>query len=620
MTAAGGPVVAPSLPPHPGRGGTTGGRQGEPAAAGDADRELRQAVSRLRVLCHDRPDLADRAARLEERITTGRFHLAVLGEFKRGKSTLVNALVDEDLLPTGVVPLTAVPTEVHLGAVGATAVFADGRRVSMPTASLAELVTERGNPGNGKGVSRVEVGAAAWPGAAGVVLVDTPGVASVNEHNTTAAHAALAESDAAIVVLSADSPVSESELALLAELGSRGERVFVVINKCDHVDGDELDEIERFVVGHLRRQLATWEGPYCTDARTALRAGAATPSRGVLGVAALREALATFVQDDLVSARRSAAVAELGRLARRLDQVVQVETAAAALDEDMLGSQLARFDHAAHVGWRALEDDRVVLDHGTQALVDDAGQHLADLAREAARACRPMLASTGESAPIRRLDDALRDVIEECVRERFEPIRRQVVEDLEAAWEALARSFTERVREGIQALTGVLDELFDVHLPDVDLPPVTSQPDRFSYLFVRVESPTAPVGRLLALVLPGRLARRRAMRAAERRLLQELVKHAGRARYDIAQRMEAVERDLATSMMAEYERTRASLVRAAEEARTLLALTDEERAARDHLRGEVRMIVDTSDRLAAPSHGDGDARPLDDGSQGEADR
>lgn len=606
-----GPMVASSTAAGPVGGGTTGRQLSRYVTAGDADPELRQAVSRLRELARGHPDLADRAARLEERIAAGQFHLAVLGEFKRGKSTLVNALVGRELLPTGVVPLTAVPTEVHLGTEGSTAVLVDGRRVDIPAGGLADFVTERRNPGNVQGVARVEVGAAAWPGAAGVVLVDTPGVASVNQHNTAAAGATLAESDAAIVVLSADSPLSESEAAILAELGARRERVFVVINKCDHVDDDDLDEIKRFVIRHLGRHLPTWNGPYCTDARGALRAGSAAPSRGVLGVASLKEELSNFVRDHLASVRRSTAVAELGRLTRQLDQTVQVEAVAATLDEAALRTQLERFEEAASTGRRALEEDRVVLDHDARALVDDAGRRLSDLVREAAIECRPMLESTVRSVPAWRLGDEMRDVVEQCVRERFEPVRRRVAAELEVDWDALAGSFAERAQERIRALTGTVDQLFGVHLPEVALPPVTSQPERFSYLFVRVESPTAPVGHLLAMLLPGRLARRRALQAARRRLLQELDKHAGRARYDIGRRLEGAKQELVASMLAEYERTRDSLVGAAEGARSLLTLSGGERAAYDRLQADVRALVDAADRLAA-SGGADDAGPLRD--------
>ena len=60
-------------------------------------------------------DIGERAWRLGDRLTQGSFHVSVLGEFKRGKSTLVNALLAEDVLPTGVLPLTAVATEISFG-------------------------------------------------------------------------------------------------------------------------------------------------------------------------------------------------------------------------------------------------------------------------------------------------------------------------------------------------------------------------------------------------------------------------------------------------------------------------------------------------------------------------
>ncbi len=71
---------------------------------------------------------AERALRLAERSDAQRFHIAVLGEFKRGKSTLVNALIGRRLLPSGVVPVTTVVTELHFGdgPEGVLVVFEDG--------------------------------------------------------------------------------------------------------------------------------------------------------------------------------------------------------------------------------------------------------------------------------------------------------------------------------------------------------------------------------------------------------------------------------------------------------------------------------------------------------------
>src|SRR5580692_6477790 len=88
-------------------------------------------------------------------------------------------------------------------------------RGRLDEARLRVLVTERGNPGNRRGIAGVTVYLDAPVLAAGVALVDTPGTGSVFEWDTEAAHAALESMDAAIFVLTADPPVSASERDLL---------------------------------------------------------------------------------------------------------------------------------------------------------------------------------------------------------------------------------------------------------------------------------------------------------------------------------------------------------------------------------------------------------------------
>ncbi len=58
--------------------------------------------------------IADDACSAAERIAEGRFYVACVGQFKRGKSTLLNALIGEPILPSGVVPVTAVPTILEI--------------------------------------------------------------------------------------------------------------------------------------------------------------------------------------------------------------------------------------------------------------------------------------------------------------------------------------------------------------------------------------------------------------------------------------------------------------------------------------------------------------------------
>ena len=97
---------------------------------------------------------------LRSRMAGQRLRVLVAGEAKRGKSTLVNALLGRSLLPMGVTPLTAIATTVRYGrANSATAVFRDGHAEGFPLSALDDLVTERGNPGNRRRLASVTVAA-----------------------------------------------------------------------------------------------------------------------------------------------------------------------------------------------------------------------------------------------------------------------------------------------------------------------------------------------------------------------------------------------------------------------------------------------------------------------------
>ncbi|MFI6352207.1 dynamin family protein [Streptomyces sp. NPDC050743] len=178
-------------------------------------------------------------AAVGEQPAADRFRVLVVGEAKRGKSTLVNALLGRQVLPTGVVPVTALPTSVRAGTPeGVSVRFRDGRRKWHPLQALPGFVTQRANPGNRLGVEDVVVHLDTPQLAAGIEVVDTPGTGSVHEHNTEQARAALKTMDAALFVLSADPPVSD-----------RTERTSVSGGSCRRVLHLDPTTINRLVVG-----------------------------------------------------------------------------------------------------------------------------------------------------------------------------------------------------------------------------------------------------------------------------------------------------------------------------------------------------------------------------------
>ena len=88
-----------------------------------------------------------------------RFNLVVVGRFSRGKTSLMNAIPGTDRLPTGIVPLTSVITNVAYGNAERVVVRYERHFMDqeVPLEALPQYVTQQGNPGNVKGIKEAEV-------------------------------------------------------------------------------------------------------------------------------------------------------------------------------------------------------------------------------------------------------------------------------------------------------------------------------------------------------------------------------------------------------------------------------------------------------------------------------
>ena len=184
----------------------------------------------------DAPAIARDARTVAEQLDEGRFFVAALGQFKRGKSTMINALAGAALLPVGVAPVTSVVTIVRHGTrmVGRMR-SRSGDWEAIAVDQLAQYVSEEGNPGNQRGVVAVELETASPLLERGLCLVDTPGLGSVNAANTQETRDFLPHVDAAILVVGADPPITGEEARLLAGLGASVHDLLVVIAKADRV-------------------------------------------------------------------------------------------------------------------------------------------------------------------------------------------------------------------------------------------------------------------------------------------------------------------------------------------------------------------------------------------------
>jgi ribosome biogenesis GTPase A len=193
----------------------------------------------------------EEATNLAERLGERRFYVACIGQFKRGKSTLLNALVEDSVLPTGIVPITTVPTVLRYGEQRSARVrFHGGTWTDLEPEELMEYVSGEHNPENAKSVAGVEVFLPHALLADGMCLVDTPGLGSIFAGNTAATQEFVPQIDAAIILVGTDPPIAGEELALVEEVGKNVRQLLVVLNKADRAT-----EAERRIAGPFTRKM-----------------------------------------------------------------------------------------------------------------------------------------------------------------------------------------------------------------------------------------------------------------------------------------------------------------------------------------------------------------------------
>ncbi len=190
------------------------------------------------LLPHEEAERHQRIRELQARLAEDRFNLVVVGRFSRGKSSLMNAVLGHDWLPTGIVPLTSVITTVTYGTTPKVVLeYQDrGFRSKIELGALVDHITQAGNPGNIKKIKIAEVHLPAEILRRGFFFVDTPGLGSPIAENTRTTESFLPEADAFLLVTGYESPLSEDEARFLRSVSSSAQRVFIVLNKQDTVD------------------------------------------------------------------------------------------------------------------------------------------------------------------------------------------------------------------------------------------------------------------------------------------------------------------------------------------------------------------------------------------------
>jgi Dynamin family len=529
----------------------------------DGESALTGALNELAALGTERD--REQLVALLDRLDAARLRVLVAGEAKRGKSTLVNALLGRDVLPSGVTPLTAVTTTVRYGDDERVEVrFLDGHDEKHPLTVLDDLVTERGNPGNRRGIASVTAYLAAPVLAGGVELADTPGAGSVFERDTDAAHDALRSMDAAVFVLTADPPVSASERDLLATVAGLSVTTFVVLNKADHLDQAGLAEAAEFTCRVLSQ--AGHSGPlYPMSARAALRGGDA-------GFSAFAADFTAYLSASRQADLHASAVAQARRIAGALLDEVRLTRRAAEMRAGDAASRVEQFS--------ARLSEVTVHSRDAVAVVDGESGRLLFALNDAADEDGPRLGReiTGQLERLFQgeLHDATAAEIERRGREQLNTLavaaaedwRRRHADAIERGLAAADARLTADLKAELDVLRDSAAELLglDLSVPEPDGRLAESR--RFFYTAGQDAGQTELLAGAVRRWLPGEFGRRTArehLRGAAPALADSQI---GRARGDLQHRLAEATRALRRAVEQRYadgtDRIRSALRAAAE--------------------------------------------------------
>jgi GTP-binding protein EngB required for normal cell division len=250
---------------------------------------------------HDDLQRQDAFRELFARLAEDRFNLVVAGRFSRGKTSLMNALLKTDRLPTGVVPITSVITCVGYGSNERVRLEYEGGGPSLDISveELPNYITEQGNPGNRRHIKAAHIELPAELLRRGFYFIDTPGLGSPIAENSRTTEKFLPEADALLLVSSYDSPLSDDEMRVLSMAARTNRHLFLILNKQDLV----TERARADVLSYVKAQMEfVYKEPlppiFSISVLDALAANHASTRHASSGLPQLETALTAFLLQE----------------------------------------------------------------------------------------------------------------------------------------------------------------------------------------------------------------------------------------------------------------------------------------------------------------------------------
>jgi GTPase Era involved in 16S rRNA processing len=192
-----------------------------------------------------------------DKLESNNYQIAIFGRVSSGKSSLLNHILDADVLPVGVNPITAIPTRIVYNTVPRVMIsHLDGKTEEAGIGRLHEFVSEQHNPGNSKHVTRITVELPSERLRDGVVFVDTPGLGSLATAGAAETLAYLPQCDLGVVLVDAGSTLTEEDLSTVGRLYEAAIPALVILSKADLLVHEDRERSLEYIARQVESQLS----------------------------------------------------------------------------------------------------------------------------------------------------------------------------------------------------------------------------------------------------------------------------------------------------------------------------------------------------------------------------
>ncbi|MEH7113426.1 dynamin family protein [Neobacillus niacini] len=181
---------------------------------------------------------AEKTKQLAKKLQSGEYMIAFCGHFSAGKSTMINKVIGENLLPASPIPTSANLVRVRTGEEYAKVIFKNEK----PRMYLApydyELVKNYCKDGDQ--IEEIEISHADSQLPVNTVIMDTPGIDSADDAHRVATESAIHLADLVLYVMDYNHVQAELNFLFTKELTEAGKEIYLVINQVDKHKEDEL--------------------------------------------------------------------------------------------------------------------------------------------------------------------------------------------------------------------------------------------------------------------------------------------------------------------------------------------------------------------------------------------